>query len=383
MKTLYALDKNGNVVFSKLHVLSHIDKTVDIITGYGRLGGKRQEKVVKIKKGKNIGKANETTPLQQAQLEAESKWLKKKDEGYKTLEEYQSKSSFVKSPEDIGKHFKYNTFPNWSPMPMLAEPFKEKLLKGNPEFFIQPKLNGVRGIGSLGNLISRGGKEYNIPHIQKDIDKLINDCNNKGIILDGEIYLHGTPLQEIVSLVKNADKPKRKDLVYVVYDVINPDLFYKDRVNTLAKIKLKTQKLGINSIKLLEVNISKIDRYKAWHDKYVTNGYEGAIIRLPNSVYMSGFRDKALIKVKEFIDEEFTITGHICEKDDIDSFVFVLEQEEGKTFKARPRGTRQDKLDYLNSMEAIVGKQATVRYQERTVDNVPHQAHVVVIRDYE
>ena len=53
-----------------------------IIVERGHEGGKvtRDEKV--IEEGKNLGKKNETTPLQQAILEARSAWNKKKSGGY-------------------------------------------------------------------------------------------------------------------------------------------------------------------------------------------------------------------------------------------------------------------------------------------------------------
>ena len=54
----------------------------DIIVTYGLQGGKKKVDRKTIKKGKNIGKVNETSPHEQAALESESKWKKQTDSGY-------------------------------------------------------------------------------------------------------------------------------------------------------------------------------------------------------------------------------------------------------------------------------------------------------------
>ena len=61
---------------------------------HGIVGGKKQTTFSIIKEGVNIGKANETTPIEQAQLEMERKITKQKDDGYKeSIEEAEEKQS--------------------------------------------------------------------------------------------------------------------------------------------------------------------------------------------------------------------------------------------------------------------------------------------------
>lgn len=54
------------------------DLSAVIETSHGYLGGKIQVNEKVITTGKNIGKKNETTPLQQAESEARAAWIKKK-----------------------------------------------------------------------------------------------------------------------------------------------------------------------------------------------------------------------------------------------------------------------------------------------------------------
>ena len=70
MKTLYGKDSKG-----ELRVWSIYTEGAEVIVKHGKLGGKVQEKRYTAET-KNQGKANETTPEQQAILEAEAKYVK-------------------------------------------------------------------------------------------------------------------------------------------------------------------------------------------------------------------------------------------------------------------------------------------------------------------
>ena len=79
---LYKKDSKGKIRFVEIY--SNENK---VIQKHGIIDGKvvyNESECV----GKNIGKSNETTPERQAELEAQSKLLKKLDEGYyKTIDE--------------------------------------------------------------------------------------------------------------------------------------------------------------------------------------------------------------------------------------------------------------------------------------------------------
>ena len=79
MKTLYKKTSTGKIQIWEIHVEGNT-----IITVFGQLGGKLQETKDVITSGKNTGKANATTPEQQAELEAEAQYQKKLKKGYVT-----------------------------------------------------------------------------------------------------------------------------------------------------------------------------------------------------------------------------------------------------------------------------------------------------------
>ncbi|MFW3388479.1 UNVERIFIED_CONTAM: hypothetical protein RF648_21055, partial [Kocuria sp. CPCC 205274] len=80
-KELFALNKDGKFK----HWIVEVEDDV-ITVRHGQLGGKMQEQIT-ICTGKNIGRSNETTPEQQALLEAESKYNKQIDKCYRPTQE--------------------------------------------------------------------------------------------------------------------------------------------------------------------------------------------------------------------------------------------------------------------------------------------------------
>lgn len=120
---LYKVDSKG-----KTRVLEIYAQDDKVIQKYGILGGKmitNESACV----GKNIGKSNETTPQQQAVLEAESKLKKKLDEGY------------VDTPEEASTQEVI--------LPMLAKDYKKEFKKVQYPCYIQPKLDGCLKSNSL------------------------------------------------------------------------------------------------------------------------------------------------------------------------------------------------------------------------------------------
>jgi ATP-dependent DNA ligase len=118
------------------------------------------------------------------------------------------------------------------------------------------------------------------------------------------------------------------------------------------------------------------------HDKYVGEGFEGIVIRDPSKVYNFGGRTNAMIKVKMYKDAEFEIVGY-SEGLRPEDMVFVCKTKEGKEFEAKPMGPRELKWEYLDRMDEIIGKMATVKYFYLSDEGCPLQPVLKCIRDYE
>lgn len=389
--TLYCLDKTGKIRLFEIQVLEDTEDTIKPIYWLKSCTGLIGGNLVYNEKCAPQGKQGRTS-REQAIFIAESLWNDKCNEGYKSLSDLSLKAEQMeKSIEGLSiseifrtLEIKYNTDTRWYPLPMLAEKYKTHAKKIKFPQLGQPKLNGVRCITlydpDLQEVIqvSRGGKTYNVPHIKAQLTPFF--LLNQNVILDGELYYHGKPLQEISGAVRK-EKDAPDWIEYHIYDCIKPGpngLRWEAVKQYLREIE------SYNTTHIKRVFGLKVEDYeqvKAAHDHCVEQGYEGLILRDPKAEYQVSFRDKCLLKVKEFEDAEFEIIGCKVDPDKSvgESFVFQLKNDiDDQAFYARPTGTIKDKEFWYANIQSYIGKKCTVRFQERTQGNLPHQGHVRV-----
>lgn len=272
---------------------------------------------------------------------------------------------------------KQNTDANGNLKPMLAlsyEKIDSELL--NKKWLGSKKLDGVRSLLFMKDGVihtsSRGGKDYDIAAHYIIHDPFVEYIfkNNPNYILDGELYIYDKPLSYISGLCRLETLDDRhKDLTFQCYDIVREDLPFNQRLNILHSIE---HNRPINS-KLEIVFHSEVqgkDNIIALHNRYVDLGYEGLVIRDPKQTYKCGARDKRMLKVKMFQDDEFKIVG-ITDGLREEDFVFNMETKEGYPFEAKPIGDRTLKKWYRDNINQIIGKMATVKYFGYTATDKP------------
>ena len=85
--TLYARNSNGKINEWSVRVENIVSSNVsNIVVSEGLIDGQKTE-TNRIAKPKNVGKMNQTSSYEQACSEAQSRWEKKKKQGYKSLED--------------------------------------------------------------------------------------------------------------------------------------------------------------------------------------------------------------------------------------------------------------------------------------------------------
>jgi ATP-dependent DNA ligase len=151
--------------------------------------------------------------------------------------------------------------------------------------------------------------------------------------------------------------------------------------------QLKSLLTGIdtNIIKFVGYILSTHKEVKQYHDQFVQEGFEGLMARELNSKYEHA-RSNYLLKYKEFDDEEFKITSITTGVgSEAGAILFECITENGSHFTVRPRGTIENrKLMYEIKPEAYIGKQLTVRYQERdATTTIPRFPVGISVREYE
>lgn len=360
-KTLYGVDTKGGAKVWQISVEEGAD---GFLIRHGKYGGKLQEKFTNTV-GKNIGKANETTNTQQAVLEAESRIRKQIDKGYNEQLEFAGQQE----------------------NPMLAHDYRKQghRIDYTHEFgvFVQPKLDGVRCLISLvGDDItfkSRGGKEYKVPdHLKEELTPIFT--KHESLVLDGELYIHGMFLQDIISCVKKENNNTSK-LELHIFDIASLDnqgwCKRREHLNTLFA-SFPDMKV-VKQVK--DYSVADFETVKAYHDTFVADGYEGVMVRQGFGEYQYNHRSPWLQKYKEFLDEEFEIVD--VKKDNDGLGVPVCKLADGRTFDPTYKASHQDRKKLLQDKDKVIGKMATVKFQAYTKDNVPQFPVTLSIRDYE
>jgi DNA ligase-1 len=354
LETLYSRAVNGKINEFVIEIENNKYRT---ITGY--TDGIKTVSEWTVCQAKNVGKKNETTPDQQALLEAQAVHRKKKETG-----------SF-EDILDIDTELYFE--------PMLAQDWNKEKNKINYPVISQPKLDGIRCIVKKDGMWSRNGKKIiSAPHVYNSLKPLFEQ--NPDLIFDGELYADkfANDFNAICSLVKKT-KPTLKDLEdsqnrieYHIYDLPSSDKLFEDRLFELIELSLPEYCKTVKSILLRNE-----DQVNEQYEIYVNEGYEGQMIRT-NSKYENK-RSKSLLKHKSFIDEEYTILdieeGGGNKTGMVGSFVF--KSKTGKRFNASPKFNWETCIEMWNEKDKLIGKSATVKYFNLTPDGIPRFPYVI------
>lgn len=347
----------------KVFVEEEAGREIAVIkTRYGQVDGATQEATELVREGKNIGRANETTPLEQAKSQAQSMWNKKTDKGYLS----------DRSKIDTGGK-------NADVKPMLAKEFgkRERFLEEGQEVFVQPKLDGIRCIAKKFDdrveLFTRNAKPITaVPHI---IEQL-NDLMDNGDIWDGELYHCDLEFNDITAFVRPSEPAKGGEIVeYHVFDTVDPSRRFEERFIDNEKV------VETSHIKIVPTYHFEYDKdlLEEKHDEWVKLGYEGAIVRLVTDAGYEQKRTSNLLKFKKFMDAEFTIVGYEegtpgskldgC----LAAFHLAIECDDPdrETFKAKPDGSHDFLAQLWQDREEWVGKVVTVTFQNYSKYGVP------------
>ena len=288
--------------------------------------------------------------------------------------------------------------------PMLAHKFDNNRVDWSLPVYIQPKLDGVRclikrvsdfpGQESLASFsvkaYSRTGKEFkNVRHITNALKGFF--LHSPDVVLDGELYNHKlkNDFEKIISLVRK-QKPTdtdRRDAQHLVqfhcYDYISAPVYdsYKTRMHNLVTS-------NIYDAQIKYVHADRVHSYEAardFHAAYLSEGYEGSIIRL-DGLYKHG-RSYDLMKFKDFSDTEATIVGYEIGKGKRTGTLgkFIMLDDEGVRFGCPPgKGyTYKDLANMLKNIDSYIGKRATFTYFQRTQAGSYRHPLFKCIRNYE
>ena len=437
--TLYAIDKNGKIKVWNASVLQPSDKMA-VAAGYatarimhGYINGKQQLALRDYNTGKNIGRSNERTPLQQCISETHRKWLDKKE-----------KEAYTETkPADYGEGYGDISGNNYDDdeagdgdacgdgdggggdgsfarpfLPMLTQTFnpadiaastkKKKVIKF--PCFVQPKLDGLRcvsyatripgGNDATVSLQSRTGAFFTgLPHITDALRPYL--LQHPKVVIDGELYTDQMPFEELAGLIKKkkitlADTERLKKVKYHVYDIYDHsrhDMPFSERIDVLASavrrcgcvandtltasgriLRSDTDAAAAAAVVILvrTEKIAALAEFRRLFSDFVEAGYEGIMLRNAAGEYRANYHSNDLQKYKEFLEDEYRIIDFTQgEGRDAGAVIWVCETADGKEFTVRPRGTMEQRREWFNEGDAYIGKKLTVVYQELTEEGKP------------
>ena len=263
----------------------------------------------------------------------------------------------------------------------LAKKYKEyknKIDFINDDWYASRKLDGVRVIAKVkeGNIrfFSREGKEFFT--LGKVADEIKNTLPKMNMVFDGEICLIDENGNEsfsgLMKLIRKKDfiipNPRLK-----VFDILTHEDFENKKGNILFSKRFPILKNLFGDSKILTNIEQKIVRsdveVQELLEYAVSQGWEGLILR--KDVLYKGKRSNDLLKVKIFIDAEYTIND--VEMNVMRVIVDGLEVEENMlaSIKIKHKGyvvsvgsgfSLEERRKYYKNPELIIGKIVTVRY---------------------
>jgi len=363
--TLYKLNTQGTIEQWKIEVHNKSDLQPTIKIEYGEHDGKLQIKNQSVFDGKNLGRSNATTAIEQAIAEAQSKFNKK------------LKSGYVKSLK-AAREGKVDKVIKGGMLPMKAAKWED--VKRDFPYLAQPKLDGEFCKAICSNkkwtLWTRSRKQItSCPHIIKELNKLLPYHTVK-LFLVGELYIHGAGkknFEAIMSAVrKKKPTPESAKIQLHLFDcgVYDPETMKAKKQVFINRHWFLSSKVPRS--KIVKVIPIKEIKNKKEADKFyeacLNDHYEGSMFRKSESSYEHK-RSKNLLKRKPLDDAEFEIIGVKAGKDS--TVIFECVNEHGKKFKATMNGDKKANQKYLSrdGKLKVIGKMLTVEYQGLTGKN--------------
>lgn len=250
--------------------------------------------------------------------------------------------------------------------------------------YCTPKYDGIRCVIKNGIALSRTLKPIPNKHVQK----ILKDCPDG---LDGELICYGKTFNEIQSAIMSVEGTP--DFKYHVFDIIDPDAPYTDRMEMLEDIELPEC-----CEKVFPHIVYDEDELLGYEHECVEEWeFEGIMIRDGEGPYKFGRSTQKqgwLCKLKRFQDAEATIIGYEelmhnwnDSEEDERGHTKRSSKQEGKvpagtlgafivrdgdkTFKVATGMTAEERDNYWKIRDSMIGKLVKYKYQESGAKNLP------------
>jgi DNA ligase 1 len=288
--------------------------------------------------------------------------------------------------------------------PMLAHTLEPGRLPKDL-YWLQPKLNGVRALYQAGHFQSRDEIPWNEPvlrHLTQPLKLMFPD---ERTILDGELYVHGWPLQKINGAIAvNRAEPCEDtfQVEYHIFDIVSFNLPFEERFWNVTQMKrgLFTPDVKVRAVEtIFTSNPADADDFYAIQ---VKKGYEGIMYRIGDCPYTHPKQPLTLVhwngnnKHRKFLSDKNNRTWHLLKRKDWrdEEFVcygvtegegkyigavgaLICKTPEGKLFGVGSGLTDHDREIYFENPPR--GHLIKVKFLTYTSDGVPFNPTVIAV----
>lgn len=288
--------------------------------------------------------------------------------------------------------------------PMLAHIYESNRL--TPEtIWLQPKLNGVRALYQDGHFQSRDEIPWNEPVLRHLTQPLKLMFPNERTILDGELYVHGWPLQKINGAVAiNRTEPCEDTYMveYHIFDVVSFNLPFMERFWDVMQMKrgLFTPDVNVRMVETTYTN--RVEDADDFYAMQVKKGYEGIMYRIGDCPYTHPKQPMSLVywngnnKHRKYLSDKHNRTWHLLKRKgwlDHEFVCYGVTEGEGKYIGAAgalicktPDGkifgvgsglTDEDREKYFENPPT--GRLIKVKFLCLTSDGIPFNPTVLAV----
>ena len=291
--------------------------------------------------------------------------------------------------------------------PLLAHTYEPRLVSF--PCYVQPKFNGVRALYQNGAFQSRDELPWT-PGVLNHLAVQLLELFGPEVVLDGELYHHGWPLQRINGAVAINRREPNEDTIqvdYFVYDQVRFDLPFVERFTEVSE-KLKSivpsPELG-SPCAATTIQVETLEQVNKFYALCVDQKFEGIMYRLGDCPYtvpkqstsitslIGNPRSRAralsdkdnrtwhLIKRKDWQDNEFLITGLVEGEGKRTSMVGAIEliARNGKSFRCGTGFTEDEAIRWWDNQALIVGHFAKIQYLVLSSDGIPMNNSLIQI----
>lgn len=257
---------------------------------------------------------------------------------------------------------------------MLCYPFEERRFDQWGMALIQPKLDGDRCLAVILNgqstlLSSEANEIVSVPHINHYLDNL----GLPDMVLDGELYIHGTSHQEIHGIVS-----RRVELHYD-FDQVKYHVFDLKDVGLQLNRIVRLSDLNLSDpVIVVSTNVvTSLNQVMDYAYQFEEEGYEGFILRHPHGLYTDK-RYTGIMKFKPRKEDYYTVVGFTEEisitgepKGSLGAITCVADNLERFNVGTGPFLTRENREQLWHERDKLIGSVAQVKYQHLTKAGVP------------